>query len=179
MKWTDDDIKTLEICHATRTWKEIGELLGRSEKSVNRKANLLGMYKEDGNIRRVHNNGYVVVRKDDYPLDMPGFYSKVKSRSKDNRRKSRNIKRNARFVYEHYYVWWLNHPEDVVKSCECLHHIDGNPTNNKPENLQKVLKKDHITAGRFRHTVMPSKDVEFYITANAATGCVDAQSLNS
>jgi hypothetical protein len=179
MKWTDEDINTLKTCSATRTWKEIGQLLGRSERAVNRKANSLGIYKENGNVRRVHNNGYVVVRKDDYPLDMPGFYSRTKSKSKDKRKMSRNLKRNARFVYEHYYIWWQTHPNERILPHECLHHIDGDPTNNKPENLQKVLKKDHITAGRFRHTVMPSKDVEFYISAGSATGCVDTEALNS
>jgi hypothetical protein len=169
LNWTDDEIKTLQTCQYTRTWKEIAELLGRSYDSVSRKANKLGIYKETGNVRRVHSNGYIVVRRDDYPIGLPGFYSRVKSRSKDNRRKSRNIKKNGRYVYEHYINWWLAHPDDPVKPHECIHHIDGDPTNNKPENIQKVLKKDHIMVGRWRHTVMPSKDADFYISASTST----------
>ena len=167
--WTDDEINTLKICHDTRTLKEISDVLGRSYSSVSRKANNIGLYKETGKVKRVHSNGYVIVRRDDYPLELPGFYSRVKSRSKDKRRNSRNAKKNGRYVYEHYVNWWLAHPDDPVKPHECIHHIDGDPTNNKGENIQKVLKRDHLTVGKFRHTVMPSKDAEFYIRANAPT----------
>lgn len=151
--------------------KQIAELLGRSISSVNKKALSLGLRKCTGNIRRVHTNGYVVVRRDDYPLDLPGFYSKVTTRTKNNRKKHHKLNKNARYVYEHYVNWWLVNPENPVKNYECLHHVDGDPTNNDISNIQKVLKKDHLTTGRFRHTVMPSHDVDEWIKSNHVENC--------
>lgn len=43
-------------------------------------------------------------------------------------------------VIEHYYVWWKNRPKDTVKYNEEIRHINGDTTDNRIENLEKVHK---------------------------------------
>lgn len=43
-------------------------------------------------------------------------------------------------VIEHYYVWWRNHPKDTVKYNEEIRHINGDTTDNRIENLERVHK---------------------------------------
>jgi hypothetical protein len=46
-------------------------------------------------------------------------------------------------VYEHQLVM-ENHIGRYIKEGEVVHHIDGNKTNNKIENLMLMTKNDHI-----------------------------------
>ena len=46
-------------------------------------------------------------------------------------------------VIEHYYVWWKNHPKDPVRYNEEILHVNGDVSDNRIENLQKISKKLH------------------------------------
>lgn len=45
-------------------------------------------------------------------------------------------------VRRHHIVWWLETGE-VIQPGEALHHIDGDKTNDKLDNLQKMSHGDH------------------------------------
>ena len=100
-------------------------------------------------VRYQHKTGYIVVRDDDYPTDLKGVQKKLD-------------KRIGVYVYEHYLVWWKHNQNRPVQKHEILHHVDGDKSNNKITNLQLVLKRDHITSGRFNHVQMVSPVQEIY-----------------
>lgn len=55
---------------------------------------------------------------------------------------------------ESRYVWWKYHPEDIIKPNEEIHHINGDPTDNRIENLVKLAKPQHLIVHnrKSRHT---------------------------
>lgn len=44
-------------------------------------------------------------------------------------------------VTEHRYVWWINNPNDKIEYNEMIRHINGDPRDNRIENLEKVKMK--------------------------------------
>ena len=42
------------------------------------------------------------------------------------------------------YVWWKNHPEDKIKENEQIHHINGDPQDNRIGNLVKLTQPGHV-----------------------------------
>lgn len=44
--------------------------------------------------------------------------------------------------YYHHYIWEKHYKEKIEKGY-CIHHIDGNPLNNKISNLMKLTIRDH------------------------------------
>jgi hypothetical protein len=166
--WSKQEMSILYQNFDNMTLKDIQKLLpGRSYRSVCKKSIRMGMRKLDGNVNRVHTNGYVVVRRDDYPLDYPGFLAKPTSDTK------------ARYVYAHYVEWWENCPDDPVKKGELLHHVNGDPLDNDICNLQKVKKRDHILAGGFNHVIMNCGDYDnLEIKTNGVSEYINHQPIN-
>lgn len=144
-RWTEVDMNMLYKLFDAHSLKEIAEIMKRTYKSVCCKSIKMGLRKETGEVHRVHNNGYVVVRCDNYPDDWPGIFNKTKV---------------AKYVYEHYANWWRNRPESTVHKYELLHHIDGNTKNNDVVNLQLIRRSEHVTWGKWRKGLMRSNDVE-------------------
>ncbi len=46
------------------------------------------------------------------------------------------------------WVWNQNHPDDPAGSDEHIHHIDGDPLNDDPDNLQKFTAEAHLDVHR-------------------------------
>ena len=57
----------------------------------------------------------------------------------------RQIKRNGVFLTKSHLVWNENHPDDPVKEGEVVHHKDNNPTNDHPDNLEKMTRAQHMS----------------------------------
>lgn len=55
------------------------------------------------------------------------------------------LKRNSgtHLVTYARYVWNQNHPNNIVKRNEEIHHADGNAMNDDISNLVKLKKKEH------------------------------------
>lgn len=144
MKWNAKETTILVEKYKTMEYKDLLELLpARTEDGIKKKLARLGLRKYDGDVYFKHNNGYIVVRCDDYPEDLPGWWYSAKQK--------------ARYVYMHYVRWWKEMPDYQVQPGEVIHHIDGNRENNDICNLQKVRKEDHITFGEYRHGIMQSE----------------------
>lgn len=48
-------------------------------------------------------------------------------------------------VFEHRYVWWKEHGNNnLILSNEVLHHINGNKSDNRLENLEKMSEDIHV-----------------------------------
>jgi hypothetical protein len=45
---------------------------------------------------------------------------------------------------EHRLVWNMNHPDDPILPDEIIHHINENHNDNRPENLTKIKKSEHL-----------------------------------
>jgi len=144
-RWTEKEMDVLYQLFDMYNLKEIAGIMKRTYHSVCYKSIKMGLRKETGEVRRKHNNGYIVVRCDDYPDDWPGLFNKTNK---------------AKYVYEHYVNWWKSRPTDKIQRYELLHHIDGNMENNDVMNLQKINKREHVTWGRWKKGLMRSNDVE-------------------
>ena len=53
MKWTTEDVRTLRRRFCTRTTQEVANELGRTTRSVQLKANKLGLKKTAAHMRRI------------------------------------------------------------------------------------------------------------------------------
>ncbi len=51
---------------------------------------------------------------------------------------------NGKKVLISHLVWLENNPNDKIKHNEVIHHVDGNPRNNRIENLNKMLRSNHV-----------------------------------
>lgn len=124
-KWTADEISHLKECYKESSKRQLLSLFpGRTWKAIQIKAERLGVLKLDGKAIHVHNNGYVLMRYPNYPVDWRGKW-------KDGR------------VYEHNLVWFLCNPNDPIRSDESIHHVNGNKQDNRIENLQKLKDDAH------------------------------------
>lgn len=55
------------------------------------------------------------------------------------------------YILRYVYVWNRAHPDNPVQRGEIIHHINENPTDDRPENLEKTVQARHAThhsAGR-------------------------------
>ncbi|EJE3344120.1 HNH endonuclease [Escherichia coli] len=66
----------------------------------------------------------------------------------NNERLTRTTKYYA--VYEHEAVWMLHHGKPVPDGNFCIHHIDGDPLNNEPNNLILLSARLHLLLHRLR-----------------------------
>lgn len=48
-----------------------------------------------------------------------------------------------RYAYEHIVTWWEYHKQLPTKNISVVHHINGNKTDNRIENLQLVTTAEH------------------------------------
>lgn len=46
-------------------------------------------------------------------------------------------------TYLFHDVWNYNYPNDSIKEGEIIHHVNGDPSNNRIENLQKLTNEEH------------------------------------
>jgi hypothetical protein len=69
------------------------------------------------------------------------------------------MKRNGKKTPVHRYVMelWLGH---TLTSNEVVHHVDGDPTNNDPNNLMILTRSEHSRLHRTRSTRRPWRDEE-------------------
>lgn len=51
-------------------------------------------------------------------------------------------KYRGKYCYEHHLIWWKTYGF-IPSDGECLHHINGNPHDNRIENLQLKTRKEH------------------------------------
>jgi hypothetical protein len=57
----------------------------------------------------------------------------------------------GRYVYEHHLVWWRQHGK-LPADGEVIHHINGDHTDNRIENLTVLTHAEH---GRLHNKVKP------------------------
>jgi hypothetical protein len=50
---------------------------------------------------------------------------------------------NAKRVFYHHVVYAKHHGLDRVPPGMCIHHVDGNPSNNEPDNLWLLTPSEH------------------------------------
>jgi len=50
---------------------------------------------------------------------------------------------SGRRVHVHRFVWRYFNPDDVITSDEIIHHLNGDPLDNRVCNLTKVKREDH------------------------------------
>jgi hypothetical protein len=50
---------------------------------------------------------------------------------------------SGRRVEVHRFVWRYFHPDDVILSSDIIHHVNGDPRDNRVENLVKVTREEH------------------------------------
>lgn len=131
MKWSLSEEIVIKNNYLTKTYKEIAELLpNRTYGAVGNKARKIGLKKYGNGVKYKHSNGYIIVRRDDYPRDWAGSW----------RREFKST-----YVYEHCVVWWENNPDDKIERDEIIHHLDGNRANNSIANLEKMKRGLHST----------------------------------
>ncbi len=78
------------------------------------------------------NGPYILVKA---PKDFPG------------------LKYRGLYCYEHILVWWKNTGE-ILKKREIIHHKNGNKTDNRIENLDKLDVKKHSSLHNLGHALV-------------------------
>lgn len=58
------------------------------------------------------------------------------------------VKYRGKYCYEHHLIWWKNTGE-VISNKYVIHHKNGNKCDNRFENLDKILLKDHVHLHRY------------------------------
>lgn len=46
-------------------------------------------------------------------------------------------------VLRYHMVWMKSHPDDPILPGQVIHHINHNPSDDRPENLMKLTKREH------------------------------------
>lgn len=144
MKWTKKEVSILIDNFDGHSLREISDMLPRrSYNAVAKKSRLLGFKKYNKKVKYISNSGYYIVRKDDYPKERQGIFSKVK---------------DAIYVYEHYYILWKEYPELTVESSQILHHKNGIKTDNRIENLEILFRSDHSRMHNYNREIEMEED---------------------
>ena len=131
MRWKLSDELKLRRNYNDKSLIELAEMFpNRSYLSVSAKARSMGLRKYKQGVKFIHNNGYVVVRNDDYPQDWSGAWKREGW---------------GTYVYEHALVWWRRYPNRKISDKDIIHHKDGNKTNNDINNLQKMTRSQHAS----------------------------------
>jgi hypothetical protein len=50
---------------------------------------------------------------------------------------------SGRRVDVHRFVWRFFHPDDVISANDVIHHVNGNPLDNRITNLVKITREEH------------------------------------
>ena len=93
---------------------------------------------------------------DDEYTAIEGFNVLIRAENGFPQRRYIRLKRNSgtHLVTYARYVWNQNHPNNIVRRNEEIHHADGNALNDDISNLVKLKKKEHAALH------MPEKENE-------------------